>query len=162
MPGYSHQGWKYNLVGKFVHLHASIQLHYPLLSLHIKIILEWTCLGAANGDGSINLWATLIFISCKDSTSSFGSLLAYSGGIAGFSWLVGGSWRPWGDALWCLASAFFDFAGLCLMRVAACCVLAAAAMAHGIDISSFLKSWVVGKLVYTMFISNNRTSFHLW
>ena len=37
-----------------------------------------------------------------------------------------------------------------------------AAIAHGINISSFLKSWVVGQLVYTMFISNNRTSFHLW
>ena len=110
-------------MGKFVHLHASIQFYYPLLSLHVEIILGWACLGAANGDGGVNLSA---------------------GGIPGVlracSWLVGSSWRPWGGTLWCLASAFFDFAGLCFVRVAACYVLGEAAMAHGINISSFLKS----------------------
>ena len=60
----------------------------------------------------------------------------YSGGIAGL-FMVGGEFLA---PLGCLASAFFDFAGLCFVRVAACYVLGAAAIAHGINISSFLKS----------------------
>ena len=88
------------------------------------------------------------------------------GVFRGYCRLVHGWWgvpgAPGVAPLWCLASTFFDVAGLCFMRVAACYVLGAAAIAHGINISTFLKSWVVGQLVYTMFISNNRTSFHLW